>query len=536
MTTYAGTYNPTQMSDANGKPLLNLPVSIYNHGTQTLATLYTDNTKAHTANNPTSTDANGNLQFFAAPGAYDISGDGLVVGPVVLPLDPAEPTGSQSGALLATHNLSDVNSASTSRTNLGLGTSATEAVSTSAADFAADQTGGGAGAVGKVSDAGHQHPPSSLYLKVANNLSDLGSLATALSNLGVGFNVVAESAAYNARAQDIVLATAGAGGFTVTLPAPALDIMVLVKKVDSGAGTVTVSQHASETIDGNSSLSLILQYDHCWLVSDGTNWFDVGAYTASASFESAVETLKLNQLQNPNGAVNMGSNQINALSDGINATDAATLEQTQQWVQDTNAWTRTANTTFTTAANTTAIFGPGVVVKWKESGVQKYGVVASSAFTTVTTVTLVSTTDYVMAANPDANTNYYSYGVPRDFPNSFTWSGIGATGISGSLSITLATFTVKPGRRMLVNFNVSGTSNANSFTLTGLPISSSSTGAAYGACTGIDNNDWTPASLNIAASSSSIVASKVYPGVSLLTATWTTSNSKGLLGQIEYGF
>ena len=64
------------------------------------------------------------------------------------------PAGGTSGALLAGNNLSDLVSASTARTNLGLGTSATHA----AGDF----------------------------LQTANNLSDLASASTARTNLGLG--------------------------------------------------------------------------------------------------------------------------------------------------------------------------------------------------------------------------------------------------------------------------------------------------------------------------------------------------------------
>ncbi len=85
-------------------------------------------------------------------------------------------------------------------------------------------------------------------------------------------NVVAKSATYSALAADIVLCTAGAGGFTVTLPAAVLDEQVIVKKVDSGAGSITITP-ASGTIDGQATLVIAMQYEGFTMVSDGTNWF-----------------------------------------------------------------------------------------------------------------------------------------------------------------------------------------------------------------------------------------------------------------------
>lgn len=56
-------------------------------------------------------------------------------------------------ALLSANNLSDITTAATARTNLGLGTAATQA--------------------------------STIFAQVANNLSDLASVASALANLGI---------------------------------------------------------------------------------------------------------------------------------------------------------------------------------------------------------------------------------------------------------------------------------------------------------------------------------------------------------------
>lgn len=74
---------------------------------------------------------------------------------------------------------------------------------------------------------------------------------------------------------DINLVTGGAGGITVKLPAPVSGKMVIVKKIDSGAGNVIVSRNNTESLDGAQSKTLYYQYETLTFVSDGTNWFIV---------------------------------------------------------------------------------------------------------------------------------------------------------------------------------------------------------------------------------------------------------------------
>lgn len=74
---------------------------------------------------------------------------------------------------------------------------------------------------------------------------------------------------------DINLVAGGAGGITVKLPTPASGKMVIVKKTDSAAGSVTVSRNSTDTIDGATSKILYYQYESLTFVSDGTNWFIV---------------------------------------------------------------------------------------------------------------------------------------------------------------------------------------------------------------------------------------------------------------------
>lgn len=85
--------------------------------------------------------------------------------------------------------------------------------------------------------------------------------------------VVAVSAAYTAKSNEVVLATATAA-FTVTLPAASAGKSVVVKKVDASANVVTVAP-ASGTIDGAGTSTLTAQWQSKEFISDGTNWFVV---------------------------------------------------------------------------------------------------------------------------------------------------------------------------------------------------------------------------------------------------------------------
>jgi hypothetical protein len=71
----------------------------------------------------------------------------------------------------------------------------------------------------------------------------------------------------------IILATGGGSGITLTVPLTT-GIRRDIKKVDAGAGPVTVVP-SSGTIEGAASLALVAQRESVTLLSDGTDLYVV---------------------------------------------------------------------------------------------------------------------------------------------------------------------------------------------------------------------------------------------------------------------
>jgi hypothetical protein len=74
---------------------------------------------------------------------------------------------------------------------------------------------------------------------------------------------------------DINLCDASSNAQTITLPTAAAGKMVIIKKTDSSANTVTIDPPSTVTIDGAATFVLYHQYETVTCVSDGTNWFIV---------------------------------------------------------------------------------------------------------------------------------------------------------------------------------------------------------------------------------------------------------------------
>jgi hypothetical protein len=77
---------------------------------------------------------------------------------------------------------------------------------------------------------------------------------------------------------EVVTASGGAGGITVTLPSAVIfaNQVYIIKKIDSAAGAITIATTSTQTIDGLSTYPLVTQWQYVKVVSDSSNWIVVG--------------------------------------------------------------------------------------------------------------------------------------------------------------------------------------------------------------------------------------------------------------------
>lgn len=116
---------------------------------------------------------------------------------------------------------------------------------------------------------------------VADRVDDLDANGTVYTTYGATglLAVASKSTTYTATtADELVLCTAGSGGWTLTLYTAVGNTgrLLRVKKVDSGLGTVTVDANGSQTIDGQLTYAIQTQWASVTLASDGSNWVVIG--------------------------------------------------------------------------------------------------------------------------------------------------------------------------------------------------------------------------------------------------------------------
>ena len=72
-----------------------------------------------------------------------------------------------------------------------------------------------------------------------------------------------------------IAADASLSGFTLTLPT-AIGIQgssFTIKKIDSSSNIITINTTTSQTIDGDTSITIDIQYTSVTFISNGSNWY-----------------------------------------------------------------------------------------------------------------------------------------------------------------------------------------------------------------------------------------------------------------------
>ena len=140
------------------------------------------------------------------------------------------------------------------------------------------------------------------------------------------------------------------------------------------------------------------------------------------------------------------------------------------WVDPSETWVYASASTFTiTGIDRTSIYQKGTKLRFKQGAGYKYAVVASSSFSTDTTVTIIVNTDYTIA-NAAITDNYYSYAEnPQGFPSGFAYS---PGGIAGSNVTVTGRYTVN-GRRVSGRIMAEFTGAITFTTMPALPVQAS---------------------------------------------------------------
>lgn len=144
------------------------------------------------------------------------------------------------------------------------------------------------------------------------------------------------------------------------------------------------------------------------------------------------------------------------------------------WIPVSATWTRTGNHTFTVSGDVTTTYRKGTKVRYKDGGSYEYGMIASSVYGAPnTTVTLITNSDYAMAAATITDT-YLSYAeTPEGFPAYFNYTTT-PTNFTVGNGVLVTRWTAALGRMHIhLEFVLGSTSSVGSTPSFSLPVASS---------------------------------------------------------------
>ncbi len=89
-------------------------------------------------------------------------------------------------------------------------------------------------------------------------------------------NTATKTSNYTITGTDVVIfADASGANVTITLPTASANAgyRFYIKRIDSSGNTCSIARSGSDTIDGQTSVSIALQYDSYTVVSNGSQWY-----------------------------------------------------------------------------------------------------------------------------------------------------------------------------------------------------------------------------------------------------------------------
>lgn len=197
------------------------------------------------------------------------------------------------------------------------------------------------------------------------------------------------------------------------------------------------------------------------------------------------------------------------------------------WTATNEAWAYASATTITVPTGAATRYAKGMRIRLTQLGSVAYFVVVAVADTLLT---ITAGTTYTLSNNPISAVSYSHQGSPVGYPVTFGWTP-GFTGFSANPTVIAAGCWFRvDGNVCTFNFqqNGLGTSNATTFTITGLPVAAATAVTTLLLGAGANNS----ANLADSVTGALLAVTGAISGTTLTmtigSGPWTASGTKGL--------